>query len=97
MGKVPTRKDLDNAERKMSHARLVLLDEIDRPQRDNQKDRQMVSELSNCIGQYMTIVRQLKKAQAFTLTITLRCWVTRTSASPLPLALSSAGGANSVY
>jgi hypothetical protein len=43
IGKVPTLKDLDDAERKMNKARLALLDEIDRPQRDNQKHRQMVS------------------------------------------------------
>ena len=59
---VPTLKGLDNAEWKMNKARLALLDEIDRPQRENQKHRQIVSELSDCIEQYITIVRQLKKA-----------------------------------
>jgi hypothetical protein len=55
---MPTLKDLNHAEEKMNKA---LLNEIDRPQRDNQKYRQMVSELSECIEQYMTLVHQLRK------------------------------------
>ena len=58
---MPALGELENAERKMNNARLALLDEIDRPERDNQKYRQMVSELSDCIEQYISIVRQLKK------------------------------------
>jgi hypothetical protein len=34
---MPTLKDLNHAEEKMNKARLALLNEIDRPQRDNQK------------------------------------------------------------
>jgi hypothetical protein len=59
--RVPALKDLDNRERKMNKARLALLDEIDRPQRNNRKYSQMVSALSDCIEHDMTIVRQLKK------------------------------------
>jgi hypothetical protein len=61
IGTMPTLKNLDHAEEKMNKARLALLNEIDRPQRDNQKYRQMVSELSECIEQYMSLVHQLRK------------------------------------
>jgi hypothetical protein len=60
IGTMPTLKGLDHAEEKMNKARLALLNEIDRP-RDNQKYRQMVSELSECIEQYMSLVHQLSK------------------------------------
>jgi hypothetical protein len=58
---MPTLKDLNHAEEKMNKARLALLNEIDRPERDNQKYRQMVSELSECIERYMSLVHQLRK------------------------------------
>jgi len=61
IGKVSTLKDLDNAEPKMNKARLALLDKIDRPQRDNQKYRQMVSQLSDCIEQYSTSFANSKR------------------------------------
>ena len=56
-----TLKDLDQAEEKMNQARLALLNEVDRPERDNQKYRQMVTELSESIELYMSLVHQYRK------------------------------------